>query len=536
MKFQAHRKNRSITVAIILTVVLIAISTALTFYGKYQSKLFNKVKEEVADANSKIGSTFTHIFEMDKSVRGFLVFPDEKFLGSYYYAGDLFVTDFDSLEVILNQQSFAETDKFQAAKRAISGYYNTLGEIITLTKQKENEQALAIYREDRGTQVWFICNEFVVAAKAHQQQIYDRAEGNYETLLTLISAVQASAFIIGIPTLFFVLIRINKSERLRLQLFMDLLESRKTYLFNDQAEHRTYDERSIIQHITDDLKSAATFILGISRNDYSVNWKDMDSKNLQGNDHTLAGALVHMREEMKEIKRQDKQRLWTTEGTSKVSEIIRDKQGDQPALTSQLLSYIVNYTNANQGGLFLSEEDDTGNVYLALAACYAYDKKKHIEKTIRVGQGLIGQVYLENKTTYLTKVPDQYVNITSGLGESTPSTLILIPLTHDETIAGVLELASFDPFEEGQISFLEDIGKIVGSAIVNERRNSRTQQMLAHTQESAKELQAQEEEVRQNMEELQATQEEMQRKSQEYEAVIEQQQSKIYQLENGERT
>lgn len=132
---------------------------------------------------------------------------------------------------------------------------------------------------------------------------------------------------------------------------------------------------------------------------------------------------------------------------------------------------------------------------------------------------------------HLTRIPDQYVSITSGLGEATPSALLIVPLTVNEQVMGILEIATFNSFQPHQIAFLENVGKIIASAVATVRMNARTKVLLEHSQEGTETLRSQEEEMRQNMEELQATQEEMQRKAQEYEAVIEEQQTKIKQLE-----
>ena len=345
------------------------------------------------------------------------------------------------------------------------------------------------------------------------------------------SLMQLLLLVMGIPALIFVVNQIRKSEKSRHQLFSDLSESRSTYLFNDKAKLDRENEGNLIAHLISDLEKAAGFIKKISEGDYAVTWEGMNEDNRSANQENLAGALIHMREQMKEVKREDRQRLWATEGLSKAAEITRKNQEDAQQLADNLLSYLVNYTGANQGALFFLQEDGFGDQHLTLAASYAYDKKKYAEKTIKVGQGLVGQTYLEKKTTHMTKIPDRYVTITSGLGEATPNTLLLVPLIFNEQVMGILEIAAFSAFGPHQIAFLESVGEIIASAVATVRMNTQTKLLLEQSQEGAETLRAQEEEMRQNMEELQATQEEMQRKAQEYEAVIEEQQAKIQRLE-----
>ena len=331
----------------------------------------------------------------------------------------------------------------------------------------------------------------------------------------------------------FVIYQIKKSEGTRRQLFRDLSESRRAYLFNDEADNQLQDPQDTINYLITDLGKAAGFVKGISQGDYTVSWEGLTEDNRALNQDNLTGALVQMREQMKKVKQEDQQRLWSTEGLSKVAEITRQHQNDLQKLADSLLSYLVAYTQANQGSLFFSQEDEAGQPLLVLTACYAYDKKKHADKTAKIGQGLVGQTYLERKTLHLTQLPDQYVSITSGLGEATPNALLLVPLMFNEQVLGILEIASFEVFAPHQIGFLESVGEVIASAVATVRMNSQTRMLLEQSQEGTEALRAQEEEMRQNMEELQATQEEMQRKAREYEAVIEEQQHKIQKLEQA---
>ncbi len=287
------------------------------------------------------------------------------------------------------------------------------------------------------------------------------------------------------------------------------------------------NEKSIINRLIQSLEQAAAFIKQIAQGNYAVQWEGLDEANQEDNQNNLAGALIRMREQMKIVKQENQQRLWTTEGLSKVAEITRTHQQEVQELADRLLSYLVNYTEANQGSLFFLQEDVLGEVSLSLSACFAYDKKKHAEKTVKPGQGLVGQTFLEKKTLHLKRVPSDYVQITSGLGEATPTALLVVPLTFNEQVLGILEIASFNQFAAHQIKFLETVGEVIASAVATVRMNAQTKQLLTQSQEGTESLRAQEEEMRQNMEELQATQEEMQRKAQEYEAVIQEQEETI---------
>jgi PAS domain S-box-containing protein len=227
-------------------------------------------------------------------------------------------------------------------------------------------------------------------------------------------------------------------------------------------------------------------------------------------DH-LAQMMVEMKNKLMLSAETDRKRNWATQGMAEIGTILRDTANLEELYTN-VTKFVVKYTKSNQASLFvLNDEKQTDN-YLELVSTYAYDRKKYLQKKIELGEGLAGQAVLEGETIYMTKVPDQYVTITSGLGEAPPSALIIIPLKLNDKTYGVIEIASFQPYEQFEIEFLEKLAESIASSISAARINDRTKVLLQQSQQQTEELRAQEEEVRQNMEELTATQEEMSRK------------------------
>lgn len=230
----------------------------------------------------------------------------------------------------------------------------------------------------------------------------------------------------------------------------------------------------------------------------------------------LGRSLSSVKDHLKKLADQESKRNWLNVGLAKFSDILRNKNSlDFTELSNDILKNIVNYVSANQGAMFIVREEEDSGAYLELVACYAYSRRKYLAKKINAGEGLVGQCMLEKESIYLREVPDNYVTIGSGLGEARPRSIFISPLQINEKIFGVLELASFQDFDEVKREFINRLSENIAASIKNVRESDRILNLLNASQQQAEELRAQEEEMRQNVEEMQATQEEMQRKTNE---------------------
>ena len=240
------------------------------------------------------------------------------------------------------------------------------------------------------------------------------------------------------------------------------------------------------------------------------------------NDDVLGESLINMaknlqraKEEEEKRHEEEEKRQWSNQGLANFSEILRQYNHDLELLGSNILSNLVNYLGAIQGGLFILNNDDAAKPYFQLLAAYAYNRKKFIEKQIAIGEGLVGTCAIEKQTIYLEQVPENYITISSGLGEAKPRSLLIVPLKVEENVLGVIELASFNKFEKYKIEFVEQIGLSIAQTITSVQTNIQTTELLERTQQQAEEMKAQEEEVRQNLEELATIKEELEKRNEE---------------------
>ncbi|MBL3654858.1 PAS domain-containing protein [Fulvivirga sediminis] len=223
----------------------------------------------------------------------------------------------------------------------------------------------------------------------------------------------------------------------------------------------------------------------------------------------LSTSLIELKDQFKKNKEEEEKRSWVNVGLAEVNEVLR-LNDDLTKLSNDLISYIIKYLDANQGCIFITEDAATDE-YMEMKAMYAYGRKKFIEKRIGKGQGLAGQCWQEGQIIHLKEVPESYVNITSGLGEALPKSVLIAPLKLNGLTYGIIEIASFKSFEPYQIEFIEKITEVVASMVSNTKTNETTKKLLEETQYQTEKMRSQEEEMRQNLEELSATQEGMQR-------------------------
>jgi len=333
-------------------------------------------------------------------------------------------------------------------------------------------------------------------------------------------AAQILFFLLGGPILLMAIVTIQKGKKIRSRLFENLSDNNKKYIFNSGEEQTMVSEEGVIDLLISNLKKIAVFINNIANGNYAVSWEGLTSENQELNKENIAGELIAMRNQMKKVKAEDEMRLWTTQGLSNFAEIVRTNQQNFKLLAERLIVSLAKYLNAQQGGLFILNEENEQDIHLELMGCYAYDRLKTMEKRIEVGQGLVGQCYLEKESIYMTNVPQDFVNITSGLGDARPNCILIVPLKLNDRIEGVIELASLILFQPHEIEFVEKLGETIASAITSVRTAENTKLLLERSQQQTEEMRAQEEEMRQNMEELQATQEQMERKNEEVETLL----------------
>ncbi|MCQ2250940.1 MAG: PAS domain S-box protein [Bacteroidales bacterium] len=242
---------------------------------------------------------------------------------------------------------------------------------------------------------------------------------------------------------------------------------------------------------------------------------------------SMAHSLIELRNRLhdtqdEENKRrlEDEQRNWIAQGLAKFGDIMRHSNDNINSLSDDVIKSLVHYINASQGGLFIVDDTDPKKVFLEMLSAFAYDRKKFLTKRIAMGDGLIGVCALEKNTIYITDVPSDYMEIESGLGDSRPKSLLIVPLKSEDKILGVIELASFNLLKPYEVHFVEQLCDSIASTLASLRINTRTAELLQESQKKTDELAIREEELRRAMDEMTNARNESQRREAEMAGIL----------------
>ncbi|MDP4090169.1 MAG: CHASE3 domain-containing protein, partial [Bacillota bacterium] len=200
---------------------------------------------------------------------------------------------------------------------------------------------------------------------------------------------------------------------------------------------------------------------------------------------------------LKELIQENRNQSWIKTGQAELNEKISGEQ-DMATLSANIINYIARYLDIQVGVLYIKTPENT----FKISGSYACSKVMDSIPEVRAGEGILGQAVMEKQTILVTQVPEDYIKVASGLGETTPANIIAVPLVQGDEVEGIIELGAFKEFTDIQLKFLQQISTAIAGTIHSAKARIRIGELLVKTIEQSEELQTQQEELRQNNEEL----------------------------------
>jgi len=516
-------KEKLVIVSMFIIMALIVLATTFTWLNRKRIAETTTTKTQAELVKIRLGNIFREYLRgMDLGLRGYALTKNKQVLSPYENALIGNATNLRNLDSLFKIQKLDTVlSRFEKIKDGINKYIATTQAMKAAVEQDSVREFVRLLNEDKGYDLWVLFSPFNDSITKYEDAIISKAQADYESALDRNIFIQIILLVLGLPSLAYIIYTLNNEAKNRNHLLLDLEKNNRTYLFDPgEAQQKSISLHDSIGQSIKNFKQAVEFIKSVSSQNLNVQWAGINENNLKKNEHTLAGELTKMRDQMKLAKEEDEQRFWVNEGLAQFSQMVRQHQASLPKLCQEATNFLSRYLNAQQGSLFIRNEENSDDPFLELVGTYASDRENTIKKRIEIGSGLVGQTYLDGEPVILKDVPASMIQISSGLGHSTPGSLCLVPLKYNTKIEAVLELAAFHVFEQYKIDFLQKAGEFIASALITAKVSTKMEIMLNETQQQAEEMRSQEEEMRQNMEELTATQEEMQRQSHEAKGLL----------------
>jgi CheY-like chemotaxis protein/HAMP domain-containing protein len=196
---------------------------------------------------------------------------------------------------------------------------------------------------------------------------------------------------------------------------------------------------------------------------------------------------------------------WLKTNLAKFTRMLQG-QRDLVTVGRMLLSELAPLVDAQQGTIYQMERSEPGETLdqaaSALRLLAAYAQREGQPDRIALGDGLVGQAAAEKQRILLTDVPADYTTIRSSLGESAPTSVIVLPVLFEGDAMAVIELASLKSFTNTHLQFLDQLTQSIGVVLNTIEATMRTENLLKQSQQLTTELQTRQIELQQTNEEL----------------------------------
>ena len=183
----------------------------------------------------------------------------------------------------------------------------------------------------------------------------------------------------------------------------------------------------------------------------------------------LASAFQRMTSKLKKNAEETRSRDWLNTGRIGLNDTLSGEKNLRP-LCDAVISYLCTYLDAQVGTLSLM---DAGNDRLDIVGTFAYAISDETDRTIALGEGLVGQAALDKTPVIVNEVQEVRLTVLSGLGETVPRAIACVPLIYQNTVEGVVEIGSVHPFGEREMTFLNQAGERIAIAIQTVKRRQR---------------------------------------------------------------
>jgi HAMP domain-containing protein/signal transduction histidine kinase/CheY-like chemotaxis protein len=252
----------------------------------------------------------------------------------------------------------------------------------------------------------------------------------------------------------------------------------------------TDNVNQLAANLTNQIRAIAEVATAITKGDLTRSI----AVEAEGEVAALKDLINEMIRNLKDTTQKSTEQDWLKTNLARFTRILQG-QRDLLTVANLILSELAPLVTAQHGVFYINDRDEDGEQVLRLVGSYAYQKRKHLSDRFRLGSGLVGQCAIERHRVLVDNVPDDYIKIGSGLGESMPRNIVVLPVLFEGQVRAVIELASLREFSDTHLAFLDQLTESIGIVLNTIEANMRTENLLKQSQSLAKELQSQQEEL-----------------------------------------
>ncbi|UXY22612.1 HAMP domain-containing protein [Streptomyces cynarae] len=225
----------------------------------------------------------------------------------------------------------------------------------------------------------------------------------------------------------------------------------------------------------------------------------------------LKDNINSMVESLRETTRANQEQDWLKTNLARISGLMQGHR-ELPVVAELIMDELTPLVGAQYGAFYLAEDTERGPE-LRLVGSYGYPDDEERPARIPFGRSLVGQAARNRRPIGVEELPPGYVTISSGLGQTVPSALTVLPIVVEDQVLGVIELASVTRFTQIHQDFLAQLMPTIGVNLNTIVANARTDELLEESQRLTAELQARSEELQVQQEELQRSNAELEEKA-----------------------
>jgi HAMP domain-containing protein/CheY-like chemotaxis protein/GAF domain-containing protein len=241
--------------------------------------------------------------------------------------------------------------------------------------------------------------------------------------------------------------------------------------------------------LTTQLRAIAEVAIAVTKGDLTRSI----AVEAQGEVAVLKDNINQMIANLRETTQKNTEQDWLKTNLAKFTRMLQG-QRDLETVSKLILSELTPLVGAQHGVFYIMDAAEP-NTMLKLLSSYAYRERKHLANRFHMGEGLVGQCALEKERILVTELPDDYIKISSGLGEATPRNAVVLPVLFEGMVTAVIELASFRRFSEIHLTFFDQLTESIAIVLNTIAAGMRTEELLRQSQSLTEELQAQQKEL-----------------------------------------